>query len=66
MNISLPNGKVVRRSLEEYLFLEDSEMHLWYQNMMADDLGDEVENPFSTLMEVRVTDYNIPDIEETE
>ena len=64
MNISLPNGKVVRRSVEEYLFLEDAQMDAWYQGMMADDLGEEIENPWVTLTEVRITEYKIPDIDE--
>lgn len=65
MNISLPNGKVVRRSVEEYLFLEDSQMDMWYQNMMADDAGDELDI-WSPLSEVTITEFPIPENPETD
>lgn len=52
MIISLPNGKVVHRSVMEYLFMDEEDVHSWYQNMMADDAGEWNENPFIGFRDV--------------
>ena len=49
MNIQLPTGKTVHISIVEYLALEDDEVDVFYQELMADDSGDFLENPFSPL-----------------
>lgn len=66
MNISLPNGKVVHRSIEEYLFMDDSKIDAWYQDMMADDAGEFVESPFTSLKDVETALHldNTPDVED--
>lgn len=64
MIISLPNGKFIHKSLEEYLSLKDEEIDCWYQNMVADDLGDDSINPFTPFKDVELLDFNISDIEE--
>jgi hypothetical protein len=65
MNISLPNGKVVRRSIEEYLFMDESLIDQWYQNMMADDAGEDLET-WCTLSEVTITEFSIPETPDSE
>lgn len=64
MIISLPNGKVVHVPYSEFLFLEDEEIHVWYQNKIADDEGQEVNNPFLSFKSVETQFFDIPDIED--
>jgi hypothetical protein len=64
MNISLPNGKVVHRSVEEYLFMDDSKVAAWYQGLMAEDAGEYIESPFSTLKDVQTALSLDSDIED--
>lgn len=48
MNIQLPTGKTVSISVYEYLFiLKDEDMDIFYQNCVADDVGNYIEDPFS-------------------
>lgn len=48
MRIQLPNGKTIEVSYYEFIFLlEDHEVDIFYQQCMADDLGSEINNPFS-------------------
>ena len=35
---------------------------MWYQNMIADDLGDDSINPFIPFKDIEVIDFDIPDI----
>lgn len=63
MIISLPNGKHIHVSLEEYLSIKDEDMDLWYKSMIENDLGEEFTNPFTPFKEITIIDYNIDDIE---
>lgn len=48
MNIQLPTGKTISISVYEYLFiLKDEDMDTFYQNCIADDVGNYIEDPFS-------------------
>lgn len=52
MNIQLPTGKTMTISAYEYLFCyKDEEMDLFYQACIAEDLGTELNNPFSRRKE---------------
>jgi len=42
MIVSLPNGKVVEMSLEQYLNMDDDD----YSNLIAYNYGEEVQDPF--------------------
>ena len=64
MIISLPNGKFIHKSIDEVLNLKDEEVDLWYQNMIADDLGDFSMNPFVSFKDTELLDFDIPEIEE--
>ena len=64
MIISLPNGKFIHKSVEEILSLKDEEIDMWYQNMIADDIGDDSLNPFTPFKDIEVVDFDIPEIEE--
>lgn len=47
-NISLPTGKVIYVSIYDYYFqLKDEDLDEFFQNCVADDLGMEINNPFS-------------------
>jgi len=48
MNIQIPTGNTITISVYEWLFiLKDEDVHLFYQDCMADDLGTYIDNPFS-------------------
>jgi len=64
MIISIGNGKFIHKSVEEYLFLRDEEVDMWYQNMIADDLGDDSLNPFTPFKDIEIINFDIPEIEE--
>jgi|LakMenEpi03Aug12_1017415.scaffolds.fasta_scaffold36335_1 hypothetical protein len=64
MIISLPNGKFLHKSLEEMLSIKDEEIDMWYQNMIADNMGDDSLNPFTSFRDVELMEFDIPDIEE--
>ena len=64
MIISLPNGKFLHKSLEEMLSIKDEEIDMWYQNMIADNMGDDSLNPFTPFRDVELVEFDIPDIEE--
>lgn len=42
MIVSLPNGKVVEMSLEQYLNMDDDD----YSNLIAYNYGEEIQDPF--------------------
>jgi hypothetical protein len=46
MNISLPNGKFISMNIEDWLAIPDDKLDEFYQNCIADDLGDEID-PFN-------------------
>lgn len=64
MNIQLPTGKTVHISIVEFLALEDNEVGIFYQELMADDSGDFLENPFSPLRPQRDIQIETPDVDE--
>lgn len=48
MNIQLPTGKTISVSLYDYYFiLQEEDVDVFFQSCIADDLGDEINNPFS-------------------
>lgn len=48
MNIQLPTGKTISVSCYEWLFmLKEEDVGEFYQSCIADDLGIDIENPFS-------------------
>ena len=48
MNLQLPTGKTLSISIYEWLFvLKDEDVDEFYQSCIADDLGIDIENPFS-------------------
>lgn len=50
MNIQLPTGTTISVNYFEYLFiLEDSQVDLFFQECIADNLGTFIENPFSRM-----------------
>lgn len=67
-NISLPTGKVIYVSTFEYYFkLEEKDVDEFFQSCIADDLGVEVEYPFSnkgTPGKLEIED--LPDLPEDE
>lgn len=65
-NISLPTGKVIYVSTYEYYFqLEDKDIHEFFQNCMADDLGSFIDDPFSQKMNPgRLEVEEVPEVEE--
>lgn len=63
MNIQLLTGKTGYISTETYVLLSDEEFDRLYRDMIADDVGDYLENPFSNLRTIEVLDFEIPEIE---
>lgn len=48
MQLSLPTGKVISLSVYQWLFmLKEEDVDEFYQTCVADDLGIEIDNPFS-------------------
>lgn len=48
MNINLPTGKTIFISAYEYFFvLKEEDVDAFFQSCIADDLGEEINNPFS-------------------
>jgi len=48
MNIQLPTGTTITISAYEYYFLlKEEDMHEFFQSCIADDLGIQINNPFS-------------------
>jgi hypothetical protein len=48
MNINLPTGKTIYVSAFDYYFLlKEEDVDLFFQSCVADDLGQEINNPFS-------------------
>ena len=66
MNIQLPTGKTISVSVYEFYFLlKDDDMDDFYQSCMADDLGTELNNPFSNrASQGRLEIPEEPEIEE--
>ena len=64
MIISLPNGKFIHKSLDEILNLRDEEVDIWYQTMIAEDIGSESMNPFTPFKDVEIIDFDIPEVDE--
>ncbi len=68
MNIQLTTGKTISMSVYEYFFiLKDEEMDAFYQDCIADDLGTELNNPFSnksSMGKLEIADE--PEIEDVE
>lgn len=62
MIISLPNGKFIHKNIEEFLSIKDEDVDMWYQNMIADDIGDDSINPFTPFKDIEIIDFDIPDI----
>jgi len=49
VNIELANGKTISISTYEWLFvIKDEDLPEFFQSCMADDLGQHIENPFSS------------------
>lgn len=67
-NISLPTGKVIYVSTFEYYFkLEEKDVDEFFQSCIADDLGVEVEYPFSNKRTPgRLEIEDLPDLPEDE
>lgn len=67
-NISLPTGKVIYVSTFEYYFmLEEKDVDMFFQSCIADDLGIEVQNPFSNKCssgELEIDDYEDEEVPE--
>lgn len=63
MNIQLLTGKTAYISTDAYVLLSDEEFDRLYRDMIADDVGDYLENPFSNLRTIEVLDFEIPEIE---
>lgn len=71
MNIQLPTGATISISAYEYYFLlKDEDMDLFFQSCVADDLGIQINNPFSNKASFGKLDggedYDIPEIPETD
>jgi len=68
MNIELPTGKTLYISTYEYLFvLKDEDMHSFFQSCIADDLGVNIENPFSSRANnAKLEIEDVPEFEEIE
>lgn len=48
MQLSLPTGKVISIPIYQWLFmLKEEDVDEFYQSCIADDLGIEIDNPFS-------------------
>lgn len=48
ISIQLPTGKTIAISVYDYYFvLKEDEVDNFYQSCIADDLGEEINNPFS-------------------
>jgi hypothetical protein len=48
MNVNLPTGKTICVSVFEYYFiLKEEDVDAFFQSCIADDLGEELNNPFS-------------------
>lgn len=66
MNIQLPTGKTIAVSLYDYLFvLKEEDVDLFYQSCIADDLGQQINNPFSNRSstgKIKVDDEEEEDI----
>lgn len=68
IKFSLPNGKVALLTLDKYLDLTDLDI----QNLMADDAGIDIDNPFldfnikepNRYQTSEIEPYQIPEIEE--
>ena len=55
MLINLPTGKTISvSSFEFYFILKEDEVDLFFQSCMADDLGEEIYNPFSRMQTGRI------------
>lgn len=49
MLVNIPTGKTINISVYEYLFVwKDEDMDEFYQMCIAEDLGNHLENPFSS------------------
>jgi len=69
-NISLPTGKVIYVSTYEYFFkLQEEDVDEFFQSAIADDLGIQVEYPFSNKVvfgTLEINDIPEEEIEELE
>lgn len=67
MNVQLPTGKTISISVYEWLFvLKEEDVDQFFQSCMADDLGIELENPFSNKIVHGKLDIEEPVPEEVE
>jgi len=67
MQIQLPTGKTISVSVFDYYFiLKDEDVDLFYQSCIADDLGEEVNNPFSGRASTGKIEVEEQEVEETE
>ncbi len=61
MNINLPTGKTIFMSAYEYFFiLKEEDVDAFFQSCIADDLGEEINNPFSnraSMEKIAVDDH---------
>lgn len=68
MQLSLPTGKVISISLYQWLFmLKEDDVDEFYQACIADDLGIEIDNPFSNKIaygRLEVEEPSLPEIGE--
>lgn len=60
IKFSLPNGKVALLTLDKYLDLTDLDI----QNLMADDAGIDIDDPFLDFNIKEPNPYQVPEIEE--
>jgi hypothetical protein len=64
MNIQLPTGKTLSVSTYEYLFvLKEEDVDLFFQACIADDLGQEINHPFSNKASKGKLDFEEPSME---
>lgn len=63
MNIQLPTGKTVYISMVEFLSVEDRDVDIFFQSLIADDSGDFIENPFSAIRPQKEICFDLPEID---
>lgn len=66
MNIQLPTGMTISVSHYDYLFiLKDEDVHSFFQECIADNLGSFINDPWNNSAEKAEVDYeSIPEIED--
>jgi hypothetical protein len=63
MNIQLSTGKTAYISIEQYLACSDEEYNLLINDIIADDNGEFLQNPFSSFKSSNIIDIELPEIE---